>query len=77
MAMADDIVAGDPWYQGDHGIFMMQGVPALAFTSEYLTEIMTDIVHTDKDTPDIVDAGKLVALAQALNDLIRRLDKQI
>jgi aminopeptidase YwaD len=75
MTVADEIVAGDPWYQGDHGIFLMQGVSALAFTSQHLDEIMTDIIHTEKDTPEIVDAGKLVSLAQALNTLIRRLDE--
>jgi len=64
------IIQGDPWYQGDHGLFLIHQIPALAFTSELLVELMTEITHTPKDTPKMVDAAKLVAVAQALRDLL-------
>ncbi len=70
------LVEGEPWYQGDHGLFLMNQVPALAMTSECLTELMAEITHTPKDRPEIVDTGKLVMVALALRDLLWNLDKK-
>ena len=70
LASYPGIIQGDPWYQGDHGLFLIHQIPALAFTSELLVELMTEITHTPKDTPEMVDAAKLVAVAQALRDLL-------
>jgi len=68
------IVEGEPWYQGDHGLFLMNKRPALAITSERLTEILTEIVHTPKDNPEIVDSTKVAEVAVALRDLLLHLD---
>lgn len=65
------LVAGEPWFQGDHMIFVQQGIPAIAFTSENMLELMRTITHTALDTPAIVDTNKLVELAAALNALVR------
>lgn len=77
LAAHDGIVEGPPWYQGDHGIFLMQQRPALAFTSALVSELMREITHTPKDTPDILDVTKLVTLAKALRDLLLRLDRLV
>jgi len=68
----EGIIAGEPWYQGDHMIFVQNKKPAIAFTSEKIPELMATITHSPKDTPDIVDCGKLVELAHALHDLVQR-----
>jgi hypothetical protein len=68
-ARFDQIVAGKPWYAGDHGLFLMHQRPALAFTSAELTELMA-IIHTEADRPEIIDAGQLVAVATALHELL-------
>ncbi len=68
-----DLVEGEPWYQGDHGLFLINHRPALAITSELLTELMTEITHTPKDRPEIVDTTKLVNVAFALWDLLLHL----
>lgn len=68
------LMEGEPWYQGDHGLFLVNGVPALALTSELVAELMAQITHTPKDTPDTVDPAKLVEVAVALRDLIVRLN---
>jgi aminopeptidase YwaD len=70
------LVRGEPWYQGDHGLFLMNQRPALAITSELLAELMAEYTHTPKDGPDIVDTGKLVRVAIALKDLLERMDQQ-
>jgi aminopeptidase YwaD len=65
-----DLVEGEPWYQGDHGLFLINQVPALALTSERVAELMAEITHTPKDTPEKVDPARLVQVALALRDLL-------
>ena len=67
------LAAGEPWYQGDHMIFVQKGVPALAFTSENVAELMGGYTHTGRDTPDIVDCRKVAEVAEALGELIQAL----
>ncbi|MGD8750999.1 MAG: M28 family peptidase [Anaerolineales bacterium] len=70
-----DMVAGEPWYQGDHGLFLMNQTPALAITSEKFIELLMEIAHTPKDNPGIVDPNKLIYAALALRDLMLKLDR--
>ncbi len=70
-----DLVEGEPWYQGDHSLFLMNERPALAMTSERVLELLTEYVHTPKDSPDIVDNHKLVDVALALRKLLLKLGK--
>ena len=64
----DGITEGRPWPQGDHSIFIQQGCPAIAVTSQWFLENMArqEITHTPKDNLDIVDCGKIVEIAEAL-----------
>jgi len=66
------LVEGEPWFNGDHMIFVQKGCPALAFTSEKMPELMATITHTARDTPENIDTAKLVELAEALKELIHR-----
>jgi aminopeptidase YwaD len=61
---------GEPWYQGDHMVFVQNQVPAVAFTSENMAELMRTVTHTAADTPDQIDCPKLIELAEALEELI-------
>jgi aminopeptidase YwaD len=67
------LVEGEPWFQGDHGLFLMNQVPALSLTSELWAELLAEITHTPKDTAETVDVAKLVEVAVALRDLLLRL----
>ncbi|MFC1983126.1 M28 family metallopeptidase [Chloroflexota bacterium] len=67
----DGIMAGEPWFQGDHMIFVQNGRPAVAFTSEKAADLMSTVTHTPRDTPEIVECGKLVEIARALNAFIQ------
>lgn len=69
-----ELTPGEAWYQGDHSLLVMSGVPALAFTSDQLAELMAEITHTAKDTPEVIDTRRIVALAQALHALVVRLE---
>jgi len=66
----EDLVKGEPWYNGDHMIFVQNGKPSLAFTSQKMPELMATITHTQRDTADIIDIAKLVEIARALKYVI-------
>ena len=74
-ATCPDIVLGSPWYQGDHSMFVQNGIPAIALTSAWLLEnIQTQrITHTENDTINMVDVTKLSELAIALGAFINKL----
>lgn len=65
-----DFVAVDPWYQGDHMIFVMQGIPACALSTERLDIVTTEIAHTERDTLANVDVQKVVDVVQAAERLV-------
>jgi aminopeptidase YwaD len=73
-ASRKDTVEGEPWYQSDHSLFIQNGVPALALTSDRFMELSTYVTHTPKDTPDIVDRTRLADVALALRNLLLDLD---
>jgi aminopeptidase YwaD len=50
----------EPWYQGDHAIFAMRGVPSVAFSTENMQSFFSEYAHTAKDTPDLIDSSILV-----------------
>ena len=63
------ITEGEAWYQSDHSLFIQNGAPALAITSEHFMELSTYVTHTPKDSPELVDYDKVVEIALALRDL--------
>ncbi len=68
------IVEGVQWPQGDHGIFIQNGCPAIAVSSRWFTENVDsqEITHTSKDNIEIVDCDKVIEVTEALNMLIRK-----
>jgi aminopeptidase YwaD len=73
----DGIGQGVPWVQGDHSIFIQQGCPAMAVSSQWFTEHIDsqEITHTPKDNIEVVDCAKLVDIAQALDIFLRKLNQ--
>jgi aminopeptidase YwaD len=61
------------WYQGDHMVFLSQGVPAIALTTAGFAEVWADIAHTPNDTLEIVDENKLVNAARFIFELVNRI----
>ncbi len=74
-AFADDtrFVPGAAWYQGDHALFVQRGRPALALTSERIEALMREVVHSPRDTVDLIDPAALAATAAALASLLHDL----
>ncbi|MDP4276429.1 MAG: M28 family peptidase [Bacteroidota bacterium] len=72
---APELIEGKPWYQGDHSLFLQQGCPAIAVTSQWFIENMEcqEITHTPKDTPGIVDYERVAECALGIAAFIRKL----
>ena len=72
---SESIVEGVPWYQGDHSIFLQQGVPAVAISSKWFIDHVDqqDITHTPKDHPDIVDCQRVVEISLAIQQIVHRI----
>ncbi len=62
------LIEGTSWPQGDHSIFLQQGRPAMALSSDWLIRHMDsqEITHTPKDAPDSVDCALVSECALAL-----------
>ncbi|MFO7741583.1 MAG: M28 family peptidase [Anaerolineae bacterium] len=69
----DGVAEGEPWFAGDHMLFVQAGVPAVAFTSELASELMRTVTHTPLDRPELIEARQLVEVARTLDVLVRAL----
>ena len=71
----NNLVQGEPWVQGDHSIFLQQGVPAIAVSSEWFVDHVESqtITHTPEDHPGIVNCQRLVEIALAIHQIIIKL----
>lgn len=67
----------EPWYQGDHMLFVMNQTPAVAITSENYLEIMTNIAHTANDIIENIDMDKILDIAFAMKNLIYYLNDKV
>ncbi len=69
----DGLLEGEPWFAGDHMMFVQAGVPSVAFTAELAGELTRTVTHTSLDTPELIDGEKLVEVARGLHALVRSL----
>lgn len=72
-----DIVEGLPWYQGDHSIFLQNGCPAIAVSSDWFIRNMEnqEITHTPKDNLEIVNYKRVAECALGIKTLIDYLNE--
>jgi aminopeptidase YwaD len=61
---------GPQWPQGDHSIFAMNGVPAVAVTSANVFFISSTVAHTERDTIEGVDLEAVASVAHFLADTV-------
>jgi aminopeptidase YwaD len=66
----DRIEVIDPWYQGDHMLFVMKQVPALAVTSPDAIPLVDTVIHTEKDTIDLIDPTSILQTAEFLAQVV-------
>jgi aminopeptidase YwaD len=72
MKQCSGMTEGLPWPQSDHSMFVQNGVPAIAVTSAWFLENMEtqDVTHTERDTLDLLDPGRIADIAFALRDFV-------
>lgn len=58
------VALGETWPASDHMIFAMQGIPAIAITSEDFATASGVYSHTPLDTPDVLDYALLAGTAR-------------
>lgn len=75
MEKYETLQEGEQWYQSDHSVFIQNGRPAMAITSDQFMALSTNVTHTPKDDLDLVDYAKMVDVALALRDVIEALNK--
>ena len=63
-------VRAAPWYASDHAIFAMQGIPALAITTEDVHALLGGLAHGPNDTLEVVDPTVLADVLTTLTDLL-------
>lgn len=70
-----ELVEGLPWYQGDHSLFLQNGCPAIAVSSQWFVENMEcqELTHTPKDNLNIVNYERVAECAIGIAGLIRKL----
>lgn len=70
-----ELVEGLPWYQGDHSIFLQNGCPAIAVSSQWFIENMEsqEITHTPKDNLSIVNYERVAECVMGIIGLIERI----
>lgn len=70
------VALGEPWPAGDHMIFAMRGIPAVALTSQDSATVAGTYAHTELDTVDVPDFELLAETARFVSDLVLALDGQ-
>lgn len=61
-------IIGPEWYESDHALFAARGIPSIAITSAGAHEFMAGVIHTERDTPRMVDPAILADVAGFLQD---------
>ncbi len=50
---------------------VMNGIPAVAVTTDDISVISREITHTEKDVPALVDVEKLIEAAHIIHEMVR------
>ncbi len=70
-----ELVEGEPWYQGDHSLFLQQGRPAIAVSSQWFIENMEtqQLTHTPADNLSVVSYDRVAECATGIAELVRKI----
>jgi aminopeptidase YwaD len=65
------------WMESDHAVFAMQGIPAVAVTSEDIHSLLADLAHGPRDTLAVVDTATLAQVTLDLRDLLAVVAREV
>ena len=72
----NDLLEGEQWYSGDHGMFAFQGTPCIAITANNMFTDLLKVTHTKKDKTELVDINILKQLSKSIVNIIGMIDKK-
>lgn len=64
----------EPWPQGDHTLFWPRGVPSVALTSADVHALLDSVIHTPRDTVELVDPDSIAGVVSFVGDLLESFD---
>ena len=69
-----ELIEGAPWYQGDHSLFLQQGHPAIAVSSQWFIDNMEtqQLTHTPADNLSVVNYDRVAECATGIAELIKK-----
>ncbi|MFO8069393.1 MAG: M28 family peptidase [Alkalibacterium sp.] len=67
----------DPWVQGDHTLFVMKHIPTVAFTSEGIFDILDTVIHTEKDTIELIDHEKVIKAVRVIEEMVKKFKLEV
>lgn len=63
----------EPWPEGDHSVFIMQGIPAMALTTFGIHDLMHVYHHTPADRAENIDTARVAEAAELIAAVLKRL----
>ncbi len=69
------MVLADPWPQGDHMMFAAAGIPCIAFSTSATLEVVSEVIHTEKDRLECLDRGVIERTVETVEKVVRALDR--
>lgn len=70
------VVQVEPWYEGDHTLFSVRGIPSIAVGTERVHDLINTVIHTPLDTIERVDPDRILQVAQFLCGAVQRIGRR-
>ena len=71
------MVRADPWPQGDHMMFAAAGIPCLAFSTSATLEVVSEVIHTEKDRLECLDRAVVERTLKTVEKVVRAADRAL
>jgi aminopeptidase YwaD len=72
----NNLLEGEQWYSGDHGMFVFQEIPCIAITASNMFTDLIKVTHTQKDKIEMVDINLLEKISETIVNIIGAIDKE-
>lgn len=70
LAATPGTMAGEPWFESDHAVFAMRGIPAIAITTAAPFDLLKRITHAPDDGPARIDPAVLADVARFIRSFL-------
>jgi len=75
IVVKNNLLEGEQWYSGDHGVFAFQEIPCIAITASNMFAELLKVTHTKNDKIELVDINLLKQLSKSIVSIIEMMDK--